>query len=314
MYNFIVNPKARSHQGIAVWKNLKKILDDRDIEYKEFLTKGPDYAKKVANRLTENPNAHPIIIVLGGDGTLNEVLNGICFVENVTLGYIPIGSSNDFARGMGITSDPEMMLENIITNPQYTYIDYGIAKIGNVSKRYIVSAGIGYDAGVCYETNYSSIKTILNRLKLGKFTYIVIALKQLVAQPKVKADICIDDKVVHLNKMILLATHIQKYEGGGLMFCPRADYADGILDICTANNIPKLKILLALPTAYKGNHTRFKGIETHTCKRIRVTCDKPLYVHTDGEAFVLKKDNSNVVMHQEITFMNSEDKIKYIVG
>ncbi len=311
MYNFIVNPNARSHQGVIIWKRIKNILEDRNIEYKEFMTKGPDYARKVADKLTRDEKSKPIIIVLGGDGTLNEVVNGINYIENVTLGYIPIGSSNDFARGMDMSGNEEDMLNNILSNSKHEYIDYGVVHIGDDSRRYMVSAGIGYDAGVCYETNYSSVKVILNKLKLGKFAYVVIALRQLIKQPFTKCKIVIDDRVIENEKMLLVATHIHKYEGGGLMFCPEADYKDGILDMCVANNIFKPKVLQMLPRAYKGGHLKYNGMNAYKGKSIKVEVDKPLYVHTDGEIFILE---DNIVKHTEALFENSVDRIKFIVG
>ncbi len=312
MYNFIVNPKARSHQGIAIWKKIKNILEDKNVQYKEFMTKGPGYARKVTDKITRDRGVKPIIIVLGGDGTLNEVINGINYIENVTLGYIPIGSSNDFARGMGLNGSEEELLNVVLSNLKHEYIDYGIVRVGGESRRYVVSSGIGYDAGVCYETNYSSIKVLLNKLRLGKFTYVVIALKQLIKQPLVECKITFDDSTdIEYNKMILIATHIQKYEGGGLMFCPDADYQDGTLDMCVANNIFKPKVLQILPKAYKGEHIKFKGITTYKCTKAKVKVNRPLYVHTDGESFVLE---NGTIEHMEVEFANSVDKIKFIVG
>ncbi len=311
MHYFIVNPNARSHQGIVIWKGIKQVLDEREIDYREILTNRPGDATKAARRLTQNSDRKVNIVVLGGDGTLNETINGIEHISNVTLGYIPIGSSNDFARAMNISDTPIEILEEILNPKAYMKLDYGIVSSGDYSRKYVVSAGIGYDAGVCYETNYSSIKKILNKLHLGKATYIVIAIKQLLTQKFVDGYISIDEENdIKLHRLVLAATHIQKYEGGGLMFCPKADPTDGILDICIAMNIARLGVIGIIPKAYKGKHIKYRGIDNYTCKKVTIKTEMPLYVHTDGESFVAGEK----FLHNQVTFENSDDQIRYIMA
>ena len=68
------------------------------------------------------------------------------------------------------------------------------------------------------------------------------------------------------------------------MFCPDADYKDGVLNVCAAGNISKLRALRILPTAYKGKHTRFSGVMTHQAKKVTIITDVPCPVHADGES------------------------------
>ena len=105
IYHFIVNPRARSGLGEMLWKQLEPELCRKRIDYQIHLTTKKKDAGKIASEITEDGQEH-MFVVLGGDGTLNEVLSGIKSLEKVTLGYIPIGSSNDFARGTGIPGDP----------------------------------------------------------------------------------------------------------------------------------------------------------------------------------------------------------------
>ena len=105
IYHFIVNPRARSGLGEMLWKQLEPELCRKRIDYQIHLTTKKKDAGKIASKITEDGQEH-MFVVLGGDGTLNEVLSGIKSLEKVTLGYIPIGSSNDFARGTGIPGDP----------------------------------------------------------------------------------------------------------------------------------------------------------------------------------------------------------------
>ena len=103
MYTFIANPNARSGRGILLWKQIEKILQEKEIEYKVLFTKYLHHATRLVHDLTSDSTSHTIV-VLGGDGTLNEVIDGIAYLDKVTLGYIPLGSGNDFARGLGLGS------------------------------------------------------------------------------------------------------------------------------------------------------------------------------------------------------------------
>ncbi len=114
MYTFIVNPHARSGLGLKVWKRLEGMLKERQLKYQVFLTRYPGHATKFAHTLTSG-SKEITLIALGGDGTINEVVNGIQDLSKVTLGYVPIGSSNDFARSMKLSHEPEVLLKQILS-------------------------------------------------------------------------------------------------------------------------------------------------------------------------------------------------------
>ena len=109
-YIFIVNPKSRTGQGELLWSQLEPELKKRRVSYEVRMTGRKKDAERIATEITADEEEHTMI-VLGGDGSLNEVINGIKNPSKVTLGYIPTGSSNDFARGMGIPKDAKKALE-----------------------------------------------------------------------------------------------------------------------------------------------------------------------------------------------------------
>lgn len=88
---------------------------------------------------------------------------------------------------------------------------------------------------------------------------------------------------MNLNTLLFVACMLHRFEGGGFMFCPDADASDGILDLCAVGDLPKLLILFALPTAFKGKHYRFEGITPYRAKTLTIETSSPLWVHTDGE-------------------------------
>ena len=135
------------------------------------------------------------------------------------------------------------------------------------------------------------MKGILNKLGLGKLTYLAIALKHLLAKTGVSVSYTIDsEEPVRLKHFLFIAVMQNKYEGGGFMFCPDADPTDGKLDLCIVSVRSRAKVLFGIPLAFKGKHVLIKGI---TCKRagkVRIRTSGELWVHTDGEVHRKSKD------------------------
>lgn len=303
MFYIIVNPASKSGRGAKIWAMLEPVLNEKGIEYKVFFSKEAGHVIKLvrdlsASLLKSDSDSILKLIVLGGDGTLNETLQGISDFSRVQMGYIPTGSSNDMARDLRLPKDPLTILDNILACETPTPMDLGCLVYNNTSnhlsrqhddelsvKRYFaVSSGIGFDATVCEEALASKFKNVLNKIGLGKLTYLAIALKQLIVAQKITCTLTLDDnETVYMPKFLFVASMIHQYEGGGFKFCPDANCRDGILDICAAGNISKPKILVALPTAFKGQHFRYKGIDRYAASKIHLETSAPLWVHTDGE-------------------------------
>ncbi len=299
MYHFIVNPASRSGQGEKYWTKIETYLKEHDITYQAHISTHcghvAELMKKLTKDLTDSSDTLSVII-LGGDGTVNEALQGIMNFGKVILGYIPTGSSNDLARDLGIPKDPIAALELIIQNPQIRTMDMGIVEYRDTltkdaatqTRRFAVSCSIGYDAAICEEVMHSRLKQILNRIGLGKLVYLLIALKQLIRARSIDAKLILDDgSQILIRKLLFLAGMNHRYEGGGFMFSPAANDHDGIMDICCASNATKLKILRVLPTAYKGNHLRFPEVSDYHVSSYEVKTDEPLWIHTDGESLVM---------------------------
>lgn len=283
MYNFIVNPSSASGNAAKIWSKVSQILAKKEITYNAYLTKGTGDATAYAQKICDSED-NPTIIVLGGDGTVNEVVTGIPDLNKVVFGYIPSGSSNDLARDLDLDTDPQEALEKILNPTSTIMLDIGKVVVGKEERSFAVSCGVGYDAAICYEAMHSNIKRVLNRFHMGKFTYVLLALIRLFKAPKLDAVITLDNnEELKLKKFIFAAVMNHRYEGGGCMFCPDAAYDDRVLDVCAAAGISKLRVLRILPTAYTGGHTKFKGIYVKKAKQIEIVPSKPTYIHTDGE-------------------------------
>lgn len=310
MYHIIINPASRSGKGKTLWKNIvEPYLMERKMSYVSYYSSHPGEVAKFASQITANAtSAHPIhLVILGGDGTFNEALQGIRDFSAVVFGYIPTGSSNDLARDLGIPKDTEQAMRMAFETGRTHQMDVGQVAFKDGTYRYFaVSCGMGFDAAVCEETNRSAFKKALNRIGLGKLAYLTIAVKQLLMAKTVSCKVTLDHHAPFtIPKYLLLVSMLHRYEGGGFKFCPKAVANDGIFDICSAANVlPKWLILLVLPTAFGGKHFIFPGINPYQARTIQIKSSAPVWIHTDGE--VLRMDD-NV----KITCMKQALRIKY---
>lgn len=305
MYHFILNPKASSGKGVKVWEQLKKILDEEKIQYKLHMLESARETTKFVRILTGNQyvisekesaatteihsnqaeECH--IVVLGGDGTINAVLNGIEDFQHTILSCIRTGSGNDFARNVGVRKDAVKAFQHLLSEPDKLYLDYGETTYkgaqGTVKRRFAISTGVGYDADICEEVGRSRLKKALNRVGLGKLVYVLIGIKQIFTRKNPSAIIYMDGEKLSIPYMFFVVGMIHEKEGGGVPFCPNADATDGFLDVCLVRGMSKLKLLLAVAMVYMKQHYRFSDITAHRCKQLSVTLNEPQWFHTDGE-------------------------------
>lgn len=284
MYYFIINPKSSSGKGIRYWWTVKNELDQQKISYTAHFTRYAGHASEIAAEICSSSTGIKNIVVLGGDGTINEVVNGISNYDEVFLGYIPSGSSNDLARSLKIPKDPIKQLANVLKPTKFKYLDYGMITFDGASRKFCCSSGIGYDANVCVEVQESHLKKKLNSYGAGKSIYMAIAIKQLLGMKPIEATVIADGITKNTyQKVLLVSSMIHKYEGGGLMMAPDADPYDGKLSVCLVHGLSRGKIFFLLPTLFFGKHIHFKGVETFQCNNIEIITSRDQAVHTDGE-------------------------------
>ena len=300
---FIVNPASRSGKGIEIWQAVEKVLKSSEIPYEVFFTKHVGNATEIAKKLTEGEGEHTII-ALGGDGTANEVVNGIVRLEDTILGYIPTGSGNDLAGGLGLPTDPMTSIEHILEGKTHLRMNVGVAQAEGEMRRFVVSCGMGWDAAICHEVIASKLKRFFNKIKLGKFSYVAIALKQIIAFKKQPMGIQIDGREpMKFEKTFFSAVMNCPSEGGRIKMCPNASWSDDLLDICIVEDVPKPKLLLVLPLAYRGWHKFFKGVHIKRGEKITLSSGEPLPLHIDGE---------NFGYHKEVAMWLEAEKLRVI--
>lgn len=268
MYHIIVNPQGGKGKGLKALGKASKILEENNVDFSVHYTKYAGHATEIAKELSNETNCK--ILVMGGDGSFNEVLCGIEHFENVTLGLIPCGTGNDFARSSGHPTNIKKAVEVILKNdPQYVdYIQLSHGRSLNV-------LGAGMDVDVLLK--YAEMKG------KGKLKY-YLALFHTLAHAKFHhLRITVDDGEPMERSVFMIGMGNGKYIGGGMPVCPDADITDGKLSVVIINELPKNKILGAALKFLNGTHIHLDAAEVFEGKKVRVEILDDSRFEADGE-------------------------------
>lgn len=309
MIYFIVNTTSGTGRGKKIWHEVRKELKNREVSFKAFETKYAGHATELAEKISMLKDDDICLVAVGGDGTVNEVLNGIKDFKRVRFATISIGSGNDFARGMKLPKDPIESLNQILEaakrgKDHYEAIDLGKVQWYADSKKessfddgvlqeqksriFGISSGIGLDAIVCKEANDSKLKKILNRIKLGNLTYVLYTVYTLFKMRTMEVSMHLENANgthidTKMNKFIFMAVMNQFAEGGGVPMAPEAKNNDGLLSFSSASRIPKWRTFFCLPLLVAGKQKNIKGFEIIDGATATLKISEPVVLHTDGE-------------------------------
>lgn len=283
MYHIIFNPQSKGAQSRYACRMVLAQLKVRGIAYTLYKTDHPRHAEEIAHMLTRG-HVPCSILVIGGDGTMNEVLNGICYPDCVTIGLIPSGSGNDFAKAVGIPRDPQKALDLILSG-KTADIHYGLMEAGRKKRRFLISCGAGFDSEVCREVRYSLLKKFLSRYSLGSLAYTVLAVKRMILRTVFSARLMPDDrKEQQFDNVTFVTAFNSSFEGGGFRFCPPADPRTGKLHVLCVHDLPLYELPFLFPAARMGKHLRFTSrIALQDTYHTVFSFSLPVCIHTDGE-------------------------------
>ncbi len=277
----IVNLIAGQGRCKELFPRVKQELDRRGIDYDLHCTNEPLEATDVAQMGIEAGFTH--IVAMGGDGTVNEVVNGLVGSEGV-LGVIPAGTGNDFIRMTGIPADPLAAIA-LLEEGHVREIDLGY--VG--ADRYFVNGlGIGIDAQVARDV------LRMERLR-GALAYICAAVKEVF---RFKAfPVCLSgEDWSEEHTCVSLGIANGKYCGGGFKLAPLAEIADGLIDIAAIEDFAKLERLIRLPQARKGSHLKLSRVHYRQERMVTVSSPVRLIAHIDGEPYQLPRDGFQVTV------------------
>ena len=271
----IVNLIAGQGRCKQLAPRVKEELDRRGIRYDLHYTNEPLEATDVARTGIEA--GFKVIVAMGGDGTVNEVANGLVG-SKATLGVIPAGTGNDFVRMIGIPADPFRALD-LLTDGKDREIDLGQI----VGSRYFVNGvGIGIDAQVTRDV------LLMRRLR-GPAAYLYGAVREVFRFKPFPVTLAGGTWKDELN-CISVGIANGRYCGGGFKLAPRADVDDGLIDLAAIEDFPRLERLIRLPQARAGKHLGLPEVHYHQEKEISISSPQKLVAHVDGEPFELPKE------------------------
>lgn len=311
MFHVIVNPSSSSGRGKSKWDKTEPEFRRAGVPYKVHFSSADHTIERICHDLTSQGEACDLI-VLGGDGTMNAVVNGIADFEHTRVGFLQTGSGNDLMKGLGINKNTGERIDSILQGKTVRKCDIGRITFHNQSslldpftykpvresaradkrgpgaqgdreRLFNISAGIGFDAAVCQRANASGFKALLNSMHMGKLIYISEAVHMIFASPMVGMKITCDGRETFRPRTLFAVVMNTCYEGGGFKFCPDAVCDDGALNLFGAGNLNRMNFFRIFPTAYSGNHLRFDGLFTDKGKSFTICSSVPLWVHTDGE-------------------------------
>lgn len=272
MLDFILNPIAGGKHGKKTRKVLSKIqkyLGEKCIDFRIHLTNYKSHAKFLVKSLIEKGATD--IIVVGGDGTLHEAINGFENFENVNMGIIPCGTGNDFASALNIPLNTEKALD-IILEQKPKFVDF--MQMGDIRGLNVIGTGIDVDVLKKYE-----------RLKKkNKLKYTTCLIKTLFDFEYTDFDADIDGNVSPYTSFIACVAN-GKVFGGGIPISPQSDPTDNKLNFIAVRAVPRIKIVGKFLGLKAGKILSFKETTHLTCQSVNIKTKKPCVVQVDGELY-----------------------------
>ena len=277
---FIVNPVAANGKVGKIWPRVREYLESQKVPFDFALTEYPTHAITLAwDALQKGAST---IVAFGGDGTLNEVLNGV-FREgptaDVAIGAIPGGTGSDFTRSLDVPRDPVEAVRCILRG-RTRLVDVGeirCVKEGKPTSRYFINvAGLGFDAEVAERSNR------MPKFMGGTIPYLFNLVVSLFSYRNKNFRIRLDDRVLE-QKAYLLTVAIGKYFGGGMFIAPDAGLDDGLFDVIVVGDMSKPEFIANVPRVYKGTHIDHPKVDAYKARRVEIHCDGQAFIEAEGE-------------------------------
>lgn len=281
----IVNPVAGSGKGLIDFPYISKLLRDQNIDHDYVFTEHKHHATELTVEAVNK--GYRNIIIVGGDGTIHEVVNGL-FVQQVVptqgvlLGVIAVGTGNDWIRMFGIPLKYSEAIKAIVAGHSF------LQDVGKMSyhqalykqSRYMANvAGIGFDAYV--NRKYNHLKELGRR---SKWLYVWSTLKGVMRYSSTGVKVWVDGNLV-VNDLVYSSTiGIGKYNGGGMIQTPDAVADDGLFDMTIIRKMSRIGVLLRFKSLFNGKIYRLKNVSLIRGRKIRVESTPEIAVEVDGEA------------------------------
>jgi len=274
----IFNPHADRGRAWDIASSLQAIIAGRD-EFDWASTEFPGHATALARQAALD--GFQVVAALGGDGTVHEVVNGLMSVPTEgrpLLAAVPIGSGNDFCHNVGVPAGHEQAMQRILHGEPHP-IDVGRVTDGSGRTEYWDNTlGVGFDATV---TIYSYQIT-----RLQGFVMYLSAVIQTILRNHDAPRMRIETDQETIDEPMLMVTVCNgPREGGGFQVAPGAQLDDGIFNYAMIAKVSRAMMFRLIPEVMNGTHGRFRQVRLGQCRRLQLTSERPVTIHTDGEVF-----------------------------
>jgi YegS/Rv2252/BmrU family lipid kinase len=274
----IMNPVADMGNAYKVANDLRPII----AEYGKADWSGtvyPTHATELAEQAGEQ--GYDMIIAMGGDGTVHEVVNGLMRVaaeRRPMLGVVPVGSGNDFAHSISIPMKSDHALAHALKG-QPSALDIGMMRDENGRIEYFDNTvGIGFDAVVTIRSH--RLPVVRGFLMYLTAVIQTILLNHEPARMKLEAD---GESWEQTNLMVTVCNGAR--EGGGFLVAPEAKNDDGIFHYAMIKKVSRAMMFRLIPEVMKGTHGRFQQVKLGACRKLSLISERPVYIHADGEIY-----------------------------
>jgi YegS/Rv2252/BmrU family lipid kinase len=274
----ILNPAAGRGRGAKIEGELQRYLLENGLEFDLERTSAPGHAAELASRAASE--GFETVVAVGGDGTSNEVVNGILSADGAgaapALGLVPVGSGCDFAYAMGVPSDLGDAC-NRLANGTLRQVDTGRVSLDGGAPRYFDNTvGVGFDAIVTYE----ALK--VKRLR-GMALYLPVVLKTVFLYGKSPMVTLEHDAESVTLPAMMVCTGNGSREGGGFFVTPNAEPDDGMFDVCIVRELGRLSTLSMIPRFMNGSHVDRGPVTMLRTRKLKISSPDNLIAHVDGE-------------------------------
>jgi YegS/Rv2252/BmrU family lipid kinase len=282
----IINLTAGGGKPRPHLKTIFKYLKENGFNFKVSYTSHHGEAIELAQKAADK--GIDLIVSIGGDGTVNEIVNGIMKSKNdPSLGIIPLGWANDFIKSTDIPSD---VIEacKILVKGRTKEIDVGLID----GQTYFANIlGVGFDAEIAQLANQIKSKHPNLRI-LGAFVYVFATIKKLLSPFSYhNVKIKFDGQEIH-SKILFIAISNGKFYGGRFKITPEAILDNGLLEICTVEEMGRFKYLSLIPKVFKGTHASIKGVNFYRAKEVVIQSSEPVLAQVSGEVIEGQKEFS----------------------
>jgi len=276
----IVNPVAGAGRTAKKWPQIMALLKSIGLHFEYVLTEAPGHARELAKSAAKR--GYELVVSVGGDGTVNEVVNGLYdagYIADVMLGIISTGTGRDYIRTIGIPRAYQEACQRLMS-PRKLTVDVGVIEYisdGQMVKRLFVNfAGLGFDAEIVKATT-QKFKALSNTA-----AYLMGLLITLLFYKNKEISLIVDGEATE-RKVCTVLMNNGKYGGGGMLAAPDADLTDGLLDVLIIGDMSKPDLLWSLPRVYKGTHLTHPKVTMKKGREIEIRSAESLALQADGE-------------------------------